>query len=256
MIFFTAWLTGIMGSFHCAGMCGPLAFATPTLGTTTQAKWWSKIIYHLGRIVTYAIMGFLMGSFGYGIQLAGFQRGIGIGTGILMILIGIWSSKWLENKIGRFWSPLKTSFFQRWMQKKSWPNLIGLGFLQGLLPCGLVYFALIGSIATQSSLKGAIFMSLFGLGTLPMMLSISLIGHWLDKSKRIHWSKMIPIFSVVVGSLFVLRGLSLGIPMISPKIEQNSHQTSIHCCTNSMESNESKKDGCCGENKENCTCNH
>lgn len=256
MIFLTALLTGLMGSFHCAGMCGPLAFATPTLGSSPTAKWWSKITYHGGRIFTYFCLGILFGSLGYGIHWAGFQQGISIGTGIIMIIIGIFSSKWLENRIGNIWSPLKTKAFQTWNHQKSWRGLFILGLLQGLLPCGLVYFALIASIATQSPLEGGIFMAFFGLGTLPMMLSISLLGNWMEKSRRILLSKLIPLFSVMVGCLFVLRGMSLGIPMLSPKISQSNQKAAIECCSKTTTSPNNSADGCCGNSLEKCTCNH
>ena len=264
MIFLTAFITGLMGSFHCVGMCGPLALATPTLGQSKSARFISKIWYHLGRITTYSILGGLFGTFGWGLKLAGFQQSISIVAGTFMILTAILSTQWLENKVAQWWTPLKNEWFHRWMTKKSISTLFGLGLLNGLLPCGLVYVALVAAVATQSIGSGMLFMILFGLGTWPMMVTISFAGSYISIKTRGTFKKIVPFFTLMIGCLFVLRGMSLGIPYISPEMHQNksvvaangkAEPPQINCCHPSSEDT-MKKDGCCGNKPDKCTCNH
>ncbi|HOW32340.1 MAG TPA: sulfite exporter TauE/SafE family protein, partial [Bacteroidales bacterium] len=102
----------------------------------------------------------------------------------------------------------------------SFSSLFLIGLLNGLLPCGLVYIAIAGSIGSGSALMGAIYMALFGLGTMPMLLAINLSGGFISTSLRKKINKLIPILVIIVGILFILRGLSLGIPYISPSEEK------------------------------------
>ena len=102
------------------------------------------------------------------------------------------------------------------LRKKSYGSLLLIGLLNGLLPCGLVYMALAGAIATTNSLSGAAFMFIFGLGTLPMLFAISILGNTLSVKLRTKMTKVIPVVVFFIGVLFILRGLGLGIPFISP----------------------------------------
>ncbi len=106
---------------------------------------------------------------------------------------------------------------------RSFQSLFFIGMLNGLLPCGLVYMAIAGAIGTGGVAEGSLYMILFGLGTIPMLLSISLAGNIMSIAVRKRINKLIPVLVVIVGVLFILRGLSLGIPYLSPpkqKIEQ------------------------------------
>jgi sulfite exporter TauE/SafE len=172
MIFLTAFLTGLLGSFHCAGMCGPIALAVPTIGKSTAQQLLSKVMYNLGRIVTYAILGSLLGTFGLGLKLAGMQQSISIAAGILIVLVAIFSTQTIEKWIGNPFSLVKGNTISRLFQSPTLISVFTIGLLNGLLPCGFVYVGLIGSVATQHALEGALFMALFGLGTFPMMLGV------------------------------------------------------------------------------------
>ena len=229
MIFVTAFITGLLGSFHCAGMCGPIALATPTVGRTLAAKLGSKCIYNLGRIVTYCILGALLGAFGLGLKLAGLQQSISIAAGIIIILGVIASTNFLHSIAGNPFSMLKQKVAANLFHSKSFSALFLIGLLNGLLPCGFVYIGLIGSVATQSVLEGALFMALFGLGTFPMMFGISVLGQFLSVSVRSSINRFTPAFAIIIGCLFILRGLNLGIPYISPKISDN-HTHVEDCC--------------------------
>jgi hypothetical protein len=103
---------------------------------------------------------------------------------------------------------------------KSYKGLFMIGVLNALLPCGLVYMAIAGAIGTGSLLQSTLFMVLFGLGTIPMMLTISLIGNAISLTVRKKINRIIPVLVVVIGLIFILRGLSLGIPYLSPPAEK------------------------------------
>lgn len=229
MIFVTAFITGLLGSFHCAGMCGPIALATPTVGRTLAAKLGSKFIYNLGRIITYALLGALLGAFGLGLKLAGLQQSISIAAGIIIILGVIASTNFLHSIAGNPFSMLKQKVAANLFHSKSFSALFLIGLLNGLLPCGFVYIGLIGSVATQSVLEGVLFMALFGLGTFPMMFGISVLGQFISVSIRSRINRFTPAFAIIIGCLFILRGLNIGIPYVSPKISSNNSQIE-DCC--------------------------
>ena len=90
------------------------------------------------------------------------------------------------------------------------------GIINGFLPCGFVYVALAGAMTTGDFISGALFMSLFGLGTIPIMLGTSLVGKFVTRGLRSKMNKLIPVFAIVLAIIFILRGLSLGIPYLSP----------------------------------------
>ncbi len=218
-ILVTALVLGLMGSFHCAGMCGPIAIALPLFGKSAAQKVFGSLLYNTGRIVTYGLMGAVFGLMGKGLELLGFQRVISIAMGAVMILAVIFPSIISSKKIGSGVIPLVEklkSSLGKLFTVKSFGSLFLIGLLNGLLPCGLVYMAVAGSIGTGSATLGALYMLLFGLGTMPMLLAINLSGGFVSASLRQKVNKLIPTLVVVVGILFILRGLSLGIPYISP----------------------------------------
>jgi sulfite exporter TauE/SafE len=220
-ILISAFVLGIMGSFHCAGMCGPIAVALPLHGNTLIQKIFGGALYNMGRTITYGIMGALFGLLGQGIHLLGFQQKISVVMGALMIISVLFPAlfrnqynpdKSLFSAVGKLKKSIGKLFAVR-----SFQSLFFIGLLNGLLPCGLVYIAIAGAIGTGSTAEGALYMILFGLGTIPMMLGISLAGNVLGLAVRQKINKIIPVLVVVVGLLFVLRGLDLGIPYLSPK---------------------------------------
>ena len=103
------------------------------------------------------------------------------------------------------------------LQKKSADTFLTIGFLNGFLPCGLVYMAVLGAIAMGNPWKGALYMALFGLGTVPLMTTAIYFSGIIKGSTRQKIRKLIPVFVIFVGILFILRGMGLGIPYVSPK---------------------------------------
>ncbi|MGQ1908719.1 sulfite exporter TauE/SafE family protein [Marinifilum sp. RC60d5] len=241
MIYLSALTLGLLGSFHCVGMCGPIALAIPLKTDSWMARIFGGILYNLGRAVTYAVMGAIFGLLGRGLVLSGFQQWISIIMGAIMILSvitpSIYKNRFNADKgIFSFVGKVKMSLGKLFTQR-SYGSLLLIGLLNGLLPCGLVYFAIAGAIATGSAASGSLFMFIFGLGTLPMMLAISLIGNLITLELRKKVTKLIPYAIVFIGVLFILRGLSLGIPYLSPPekamtvpVEQTDEESEPSCC--------------------------
>ena len=223
-ILISALILGFMGSFHCAGMCGPIAIALPLQGNSVSGKIFGGSLYNLGRTITYGIMGAIFGLLGQGVAMIGFQQKISVIMGSLMIISILFPALFrnqysLEKSWFSFVGRLKSAI-GRMFSIRSYSSLFFIGMLNGLLPCGLVYMAIAGAIGTGSVGLGTLYMILFGLGTIPMLLGISLAGNLLSMTVRRRINKLIPVMVVLVGIFFILRGLSLGIPYLSPPKEK------------------------------------
>lgn len=220
----SAILLGLAGSFHCAGMCGPIAVALPLVGDNWGQKVLGGLFYNIGRTVTYGLMGIVFGFVGQGLEMVGFQQWVSIIMGIIMIASVAFPTMFknqysLDRSMFKFVQRLKNAL-KNLFTRRSYKGLFLIGFVNGFLPCGLVYVALAGAIGTGDVLAGMLFMIIFGLGTSPMMLGISLIGNMASARIRNKVNKFIPVVVVVVGIFFILSGLNLGIPLISPKKEK------------------------------------
>lgn len=228
MQLWTAFLLGFVGSAHCAGMCGPLALALPHWGRGQWSFLTGRVLYNLGRIVTYAGMGAVFGILGRGVALAGFQRWVSLVLGA-GILIGLFVSPRFANSVpvarGVNWMKATLG---KLFQRRVMSAMFGIGLLNGLLPCGLVYVACAGAIVAGTIVSGVEYMIAFGLGTLPMMLGISLLGTKLQFAMRLKVQRLIPVSMAIVGLLLLLRGMALGIPYVSPKL--SAQPGAAQCC--------------------------
>ena len=224
----TAFLLGLIGSLHCAGMCGPLALALPPAGATAPAYVLGRVAYNAGRIITYCLLGLVVGLAGRTLLLAGLQRWTSIALGVALLL-GLFASRKLalSRPVTAAVNQLK-SRMSGLLRRRSLAGLAVLGLLNGLLPCGLVYVACAGAAAPGGILAGAGYMTAFGVGTVPMMLAISLSGKLVPTSLRLKLVKTIPVCVFLLATLLILRGLSLGIPYISPDLSS----TGASCCHN------------------------
>lgn len=231
-----ALVLGLAGSLHCLGMCGPIAFMLPVDRSRPVYKTLQIASYNLGRMLSYAAIGFIFGLFGRSLVLFGWQQYMSIGIGILMILIviGIYfpSGKgsltpWLFGNIG----VLKSKFGHFLKRREPYAFLV-MGILNGFLPCGLVYMALLGAMLTGEAITGAAFMALFGLGTVPMMTLAIFSAGKLKGKFRIGLQRILPVLLLLFGVLMVLRGLGLDIPYISPgsqvAVEEAGSQLNCH----------------------------
>lgn len=229
MIFVTALLTGLLGSFHCVGMCGPIAMSTPTVGFSLLDRVTGKLIYNFGRIITYSLMGIVLGAFGFGLKLAGLQQSISIIAGVIIILGVLFNHQSLHRFIGNPFSLFSGKLAGKLFQHKTYLSLLLIGLLNGLLPCGFVYIGLIGAVATQDLWNGGLFMFFFGLGTLPLMFFVSMLGQFISIQTRSKINRFTPLLALLVGCLFILRGLNLGLPYLSPKIGSDQNKVE-ECC--------------------------
>ncbi|MCM4158315.1 sulfite exporter TauE/SafE family protein [Antarcticibacterium flavum] len=219
-MFYTALLLGLLGSFHCVGMCGPIAFMLPVSRDNKLKKIFQISLYHAGRLLAYSIIGLAFGMVGKSLNLFGLQQQLSIFIGALMILIillpllGVHKLNFagpLTMFIGRIKSSMGAAF-----KRESADTFLSIGFLNGFLPCGLVYMAVFGAIASGDIMQGSIYMLLFGIGTIPLMTTAVYFSNLLTPSLRLRIRKLIPVFVVLIGVLFILRGLGLGIPYVSP----------------------------------------
>ncbi len=228
MELWTGFLLGLVGSLHCAGMCGPLMLALPATGNSRTSFLWGRVAYQFGRVLTYGLLGAGFGLLGETLALAGFQRWVSLGAGIAIISSLLVSSRFtLQMPIARAVAGLKSGV-GRLLRRRTFASAFWLGVLNGLLPCGLVYAAGAGAIAAGGFFLGVEYMCAFGLGTVPMMLGLGLAGPGLQRIVRFRLQPLLPAGLAVVGALLILRGLSLGIPYLSPDLSGTT--TASHRC--------------------------
>jgi sulfite exporter TauE/SafE len=221
-LLWTAFLLGLVGSLHCVVMCGPLIVAVSNAGGTRHCFATLRLIYNAGRIVTYCAIGLLFGAVGKTFVLAGVQRWVSI-VGGAIILAGLLLSTRFAFKMPFAKLALKfKSIFGRFLARRTLASQFLLGALNGLLPCGLVYIAAAGAATTLSPLGGALHMAVFGVGTLPMMLGMGMAARSL-RPFAVHFQKLIPICVMFVATLLLLRGMALGIPYVSPSLNEHAH---------------------------------
>lgn len=217
---FSALIFGLLGSFHCIGMCGPIAFMLPVDRENKVKRVLQISMYHLGRLFTYGLLGLLFGLLGKSFYFFGFQQHLSIVIGVLMILIVILPKKIIDSvsftkPIYKVLSILKNRLGKE-LKKKRFDTFFTIGFLNGFLPCGLVYMAIFASIAVGNALSSSLYMILFGIGTIPLMTLFVYLGNFTNALVRKRIQQLIPVAIVIVGILFILRGLGLGIPYVSP----------------------------------------
>ena len=216
-LLWTGLLFGFLGSAHCAGMCGPIAVALPGSNDRGLSLFTGRLLYNSGRTATYMFMGVLAGLLGLGAALAGYQGALSIAAGAVILVMLLFRSRFLST--GSFFrSPAIKRLFGRLLSSPGKGSLFSLGLLNGFLPCGLVYLALAGSAAAGSLLNSVLYMGLFGVGTIPMMMALSLAPGWLKPTARQRLNRFIPVGAALIAILLILRGLSLGIPFISPDL--------------------------------------
>ncbi|MFY7972075.1 MAG: sulfite exporter TauE/SafE family protein [Flavobacteriales bacterium] len=219
-----ALVLGLAGSLHCIGMCGPLMLALPT-----NAHWTStRLLNQLGRILTYALLGAIVGAMGQTLKALGFQQILAVASGILMLLFIAWPAGMKKTFLNMKWTQKIKKPFAHLIEKRSHLSFFLLGVLNGLLPCGLVYVALSASLPLGSIAKSALFMGLFGLGTSPALLAIGSIASWIKTKLRWQSYRVIQISLAMLALLFILRGANLGIPYVSPQLKAETHE--MDCC--------------------------
>ncbi len=217
---YSALIFGLISSFHCIGMCGPIAMMLPVDHKNPTKKALQILTYQLGRLTAYSTLGLLFGLMGRGLFLAGMQQRMSIAVGVMMIAIvlipeRIFAKYNFSKPVYKLISKVKTSLGSQF-KRKTPDALFTIGLLNGFLPCGLVYAALFGAIAMQNVALGITYMFLYGLGTIPLMSAVVYVSNFLTVPFRNKLQKVIPIVTVIIGTLFILRGMGLGIANVSP----------------------------------------
>ncbi len=237
MDFITPLTIGLIGSFHCIGMCGPIVVALPLKKHNLISKITGAILYNSGRVLTYSVLGILFGLLGRGIHMAGFQQWTSILLGIAMIISVLFPFVFREKiTIAGLFSGFAARLIlklKKLFTDRSYFSLLMIGLLNGLLPCGLVYVAIAGAINSGNVMSGALFMMLFGIGTIPLLLIATLASDAIGQRVRRKMQKVVPYFVFMLGVLFILRGMSLGIPYISPTSEKLAPHSMVgqkNCC--------------------------
>lgn len=227
-----AFIMGLLGSFHCVGMCGPLALSLPLSTNTAWSKCSGAFLYNAGRIITYSVFGLVFGLIGKSASFFGYQQWLSILLGVLIIFFVI-----LPKRISAFNNKnFITVFFEKirsglgdLFSRKNYSSLFFIGILNGLLPCGLVYMAAAGAVATGDITNSILFMAFFGLGTLPIMWSLAFFGNYVSIGIRQKIRRAYPYMMMMMGCLLILRGMGLGIPYISPGMKAEKKNI-IECC--------------------------
>lgn len=254
------WLLGIAGSLHCVGMCGPLAVLAPVDRRSSFHMILSMTAYQLGRTAMYALLGLLIGLFGRGLAIGGWQQGIAFVAGLgtigwaLRLLYRRWRIAHPTGNTRRITpdglnptgstrgvvpdgykkaAVVQHSFIPspvKFIHKASgvllrrparWYNALGFGAVNGLLPCGMVYLALVASVAANSAAGSTVFMAGFGLGTIPTMLLAALGLQWVRAHAGHLYVKYFPFVILLTGLILVLRSAS-AMPDLLQKI-------AVHC---------------------------
>jgi sulfite exporter TauE/SafE len=237
MELWSAFIIGLFGSLHCIGMCGPIALALPYNNFSGKRQYLlGRFFYNSGRIASYMSIGFVLGLLGNGITMFILQRSLSIILGAIILTWAILSLI-LKNKLTGLhlfnsYSAMLRTLFGKYLNKGTKISLLVLGILNGFLPCGLVYIAFAGAVSMASPVKSALFMAAFGLGTLPLMFLASISASLISLEIRRKFNRMIPVFTLLLSLILILRGMNLGIPYISPKMENSkSHIIKTDCCS-------------------------
>ncbi len=201
-----ALTTGLAGSLHCVGMCGPLAMALPVGRLPASQRKMAMSLYHGARIVAYAGLGAAIGTAGQGLLLLGLQRPLSVGAGLFLIswtllLQGRFAGLTATKSLHRLAKPMR-----RFLQHPSPGAFAGFGLLNGLLPCGFVWVSLAGAINTGHAVDSALYMAAFGLGTVPALLAVRSVPGLVGPVVRRHFRRLMPVATVILGLLLLIRG--------------------------------------------------
>jgi hypothetical protein len=221
---------GLLGSIHCVGMCGTLVMALPLVDKQGFQKFLAIALYHIGKMGSYAMLGIIFGLMGSQFPMYLLQQNLSVVIGLIMLLyvlyVFVLKPKHIVN-LNFLYQPILGLLSIMFKQKSTIIFLL-IGFLNGLLPCGMVYLALTSALATQAVLQGGLLMLFFGLGTAPALLLVSFGGQLISLSARRKFQNWLPVFIVTMGLILILRGMNLGIPYLSPQIGLGNQSISCH----------------------------
>jgi sulfite exporter TauE/SafE len=227
--YISALTLGFLGSFHCAGMCGPIAMMLPKTSTTTASIVSGRLLYNSGRVLTYLITGFISGLLGLAIAMKGFQRELSIITGgiilLMLLLTAFGINKYRRLNASGIISWMVRNKLNKLFARKTRISLFLIGMLNGLLPCGFVYLAIAGAASAGTAAGGMTYMLLFGLGTFPVMMTISVAAGIFGLRFRRIFSKASLAVALFLGVFLIYRGTL----MHTTDCHQGNAQAAVHC---------------------------
>lgn len=226
-IYILSFLFGMTSSLHCLGMCGPLILAMPFQENNSITL--NRVFYFTGKTSAYMILGLFIGMIGWGATLLDWQQVISIISGSTLIIVSIYSFR-KKSHTGTHIQNWITRIYAKTFSKKFKLKYLTLGFLNGLLPCGMVYIALSTALISHTPLEGALAMGFFGLGTIPILLLIIMMKQKIMKFRKLNYRLITTISTILVGFFMLLRGAALDIPFISPAIHIDDCSVSS-CCS-------------------------
>lgn len=234
MIFLSAILLGFLGSMHCVGMCGPIVIAIPIKSQSKLQILLNGLTYNFGRVLTYSFIGLLFGLIGESLSIIVLQSHLSVTLGSLILLYlilpkSLKSSLKSNGKISFHLGQLKGKMSKQ-LSRTTFAGSLTLGVLNGFLPCGLVYAALAGAVATGAIFDSVIYMALFGIGTIPAMATLYYFKNQIDLQIRRKINKLIPYGMALVAIIMIFRGLNLGIPMLSPDLNKHTNTEKAEAC--------------------------
>ena len=209
----SAFILGVLGGGHCLGMCGglmgALTFAIPKEQRSRRFK--LLLAYNLGRILSYATAGLLLGLAGWAVTNSPAALLMRVMAGVLLIMMGMYLAGWWSGltrieSLGRgLWRHIQP-LASRLLPVSSLPRAMLLGALWGWLPCGLVYSTLIWSASQGSALTSGLLMLAFGLGTWPVLLATGLAAERMTAVLRKRSVRMAGGLLVMLFGLWTLPG--------------------------------------------------
>ncbi|MEQ9406336.1 MAG: sulfite exporter TauE/SafE family protein [Fuerstiella sp.] len=233
------FVSGVLGSAHCLGMCGAIS-ATMNIGTTgLRSALGRQLLWSLGRIFTYGFLGMLAGFAGARLtrsefatsqtQVVWLQAGFAILAGVLLVVQGMLAVGWLRRRVSGSGGCVTASVFRRFLQGGSALGVFIAGLLTGFLPCGLVYSFLALAAASTSVWKGPVLMIVFGLGTVPVMLVTGVGLTMASLNMRARLMKLAAFCVLLTGILTLGRGLAFAAGAAS----ENPQESCPYCATKS-----------------------
>jgi sulfite exporter TauE/SafE len=210
--FLAGLLLGGFGSLHCAGMCGPILLTVSKLGSgEAHSRYLHMLVYHGARVLMYAVLGMVAGFTGTALATAGMGRAIAIVSGALLLAaaIGVTTGPWLK-RVPAAWSSLSVRAGVRATRLIRTHPLAGhfaLGLANGLLPCGLLYAAVASGTVAGTIAGAVVFMTGFGLGTVPLLMSVTLSTIFVPGGVKRRIRLAGPVAMALVGALLIARGV-------------------------------------------------
>jgi sulfite exporter TauE/SafE len=228
LTFLYALTLGFIGSFHCIGMCGPIALTLPVQHLDGNRKMAGILLYNAGRICAYSGIGIASGWLGRQFYIGGIQQLLSIALGSGLLLAVILHKTRFHFDTGIYGKRIKM-ILGKLLRKQKLRTLYAIGFFNGLLPCGLVYFAVAGAVATGSTWQGAMFMCAFAAGTLPAMITITWCSQIITLQMRNKLRQCVPYAVALMAVLLIMRGMNLNIPYVSPVLSPQKGKIIEHC---------------------------